>query len=147
LTTKGIRSSAFIRVILVALPLLLGACVERRLLVRTDPPGAEVKVNGEPVGRSPTVWRFDHYGTVLVEAELGGHEPVQQAVELRSPWYQKPIVDFFADVVVPARIRDDHEVELRLEPVRRLTPREVEREVAEVTRAADKLKKEAEAER
>jgi len=147
LTTKGIRSSLFFRAFLVALLPALAACVERRLFVRTDPPGGEIKINGEVIGRAPTVWRFDHYGTVLVEAELAGHEPVQQAVKLSSPWYQKPVLDFFADVVVPARIHDDHEVELRLEPFRRLSPREVEREVAEVTRAADKLKKEAEAER
>jgi len=133
--------------LLLALVPALGACVERRLLVRTDPPGAEVKVNGDVVGRAPAVWRFDHYGTVLVEAELAGHEPVQQEVKLSSPWYQKPVIDFFADVVVPARIRDDHEVELRLEPSRRLSPREVEQEVADVARAADKLKKEAEAKR
>lgn len=130
--------------LLVALVPALGACVERRLLVRTDPPGAEVKVNGDVVGRAPTVWRFDHYGTVLVEAELAGHEPVQREVKLSSPWYQKPVIDFFADVVVPARIRDEHEIELRLEPSRRLSPREVEQEVADVARAADKLRKEAE---
>jgi hypothetical protein len=120
-----------------------GACVERRLLVRTEPPGAEVRVNGERVGRSPAVWRFDHYGTVLVEAELAGHAPAQAKVDLRSPWYQKPVVDFFADVVVPARVKDEHEVDLRLEPYRRLTPREVERGVAELTRAADKWRREA----
>ncbi len=126
---------------------LLGACVERRLLVRTDPPGAEVTVNGEKVGRAPAVWRFDHYGKVLVEVEKAGYEPVQQVVALRSPWYQKPGIDFFADVLVPARIHDEHEIDLRLEPLRPLTPGEIERGVAEMTRAADPLRKESETSR
>lgn len=124
--------------------LLLGACVERRLLVRTDPPGAEVKVNGEKVGRSPVRCPFDHYGKVLVEVEKPGYEPAQQVLTLRSPWYQKPGVDFLADVLVPVRIHDEHEVEMRLEPLRRPTAREIERGVGETTRAADRLRKEAE---
>jgi len=126
---------------------LLGACVERRLLVRTDPPGADVTVNGEKVGRSPVRWRFDHYGQVLVEAEKPGYRPTERIVELPSPWYQKPGVDFFADVLVPTTIRDEHEVELRLEPERRLTAKEVERGVSELARAADPLRKKSEASR
>jgi hypothetical protein len=126
---------------------LLGACVERRLLVRTDPPGAEVTVNGEKIGRAPVQWRFDHYGKVLVEVEKPGYEPTERVVELRSPWYQKPGADFFADVLVPATIRDEHEVELRLEPERRLTARGIERGVSEMTRAADPLRRKSEASR
>jgi hypothetical protein len=120
------------------------ACVERRLWVRTDPPGAEVRINGEAVGRAPVSWRFDHYGTVLVEAELAGHEPVHRAVKLRSPWYQKPVVDFFADVLVPVKIHDDHEVELRLAPERPLTRAEIEEGIRRVRAGARKLRAEAE---
>lgn len=126
---------------------LLGACVERRLLVRTDPPGADVTVNGEKVGRAPVQWRFDHYGQVLVEVEKPGYRPTERIVELRSPWYQKAGVDFFADVLVPTTIRDEHEVEVRLEPERRLTAKEVERGVSELARAADPLRKKSEASR
>lgn len=126
---------------------LLGACVERRLLIRTDPPGADVTVNGEKVGRAPVQWRFDHYGKVLVEVEKPGYRPAERVVELRSPWYEKPGVDFFADVLVPTTIRDEHQVELRLEPERRLTENEVERGVSELARAADPLRKKSEASR
>jgi len=126
---------------------LLAGCVERRLLVRTDPPGADVTINGERVGRAPVEWRFTHYGKALVEVEKAGYEPAQRVVALKSPWYQKPVIDFFADVLWPAKIRDDHEVELQLDPVHRLSPGEIERDVSEMTRAADRLRKEAEASR
>jgi len=146
---KGNRMGMLGRVrlaLLVAL-FLSGGCVERRLLVRTDPPGAEVTVNGDRVGRAPVSWRFDHYGDVLVEVEKPGYEPTQQVVKLRAPWYQKPVVDFFSDVLLPARVHDEHEVELRLEPRHRLTPGEIERGVSETARAADRLRKEAETSR
>jgi hypothetical protein len=127
--------------------ILLGACVERRLLVRTDPPGAEVTVNGDRVGRSPARVPFTHYGQMLVEVEKPGYEPAEKVVDLRSPWYQKPGIDFFSDVLWPGRIEDEHEIELKLEPLRRLSPAEVERGVAEMTRAADSLRGKSEASR
>lgn len=126
--------------------LFLAACVERRLWVRTDPPGAMVRINGDEVGRAPVSWRFDHYGTVLVEAELGGHQPVQEAFELRTPWYQRPVVDFFADVLWPGTIKDDHELALKLEPEQPPTPAEIEAGIAEIREGARKLRAEAEKE-
>jgi len=126
--------------------LFLAGCVERRLWVRTDPPGATVRINGDEVGNAPVSWRFDHYGTVLVEAELAGHQPVQQAFLLKTPWYQKPVVDFFADVLWPGKIKDDHELALRLEPERPLTPAEIQAGIDEVREGARKLRAEAEKE-
>lgn len=137
-----------VREIAGALVLLLfvSGCVERRLWVRTDPPGAMVRINGDEVGAAPVSWRFDHYGTVLVEAELAGHEPVQRAFRLRTPWYQWPVLDFFADVVWPGRIKDNHELALRLEPERPLTPAEIEAGIEKVRAGARKLRAEAEQE-
>jgi hypothetical protein len=126
--------------------LSLAGCVERRLWVRTDPPGATVRINGDEVGRAPVSWRFDHYGTVLVEAELSGHEPAQKAFELRTPWYQKPVIDFFADVLWPGKIKDDHELALRLEPERPPTPAEIEAGISKMREGARKLRAEAEKE-
>ena len=120
--------------------LLACACVERRLFVRTDPPGAKIRVNGADAGVSPTSWRFDHYGTVLVEADLSGYEAEELTLRLRAPWYQRPGIDFFADVVYPGRIRDEHEVVLKLRPLPRLTAEEIERELKGLTERARKAR-------
>lgn len=132
------------------LPLLLlaCACVERKLHVRTEPPGARILVNGTEIGRSPTAWPFDHYGVVLVEAELEGYEAAQRRVVLRIPWYERPVLDFFSELVVPARIRDDHAVDIPLTPRRRLGEGDrpaIERRVEEMARRAAERRKEAEA--
>jgi hypothetical protein len=126
-----------------ALPLFLllcAACVERKLLVRTEPAGAKIAVNGTEVGESPVEWRFDHYGTVLVEADLPGHEPVQRKVRLKAPWWQYPGPDFFADVLTPVTLRDLHEVTLSLEPSPRRSEADVDREVRELAAAVRKLR-------
>lgn len=124
-------------------PFVLCACVERRLFVRTDPPGATVRVNGAEVGTSPVEWRFHHYGTVLVEAELDGHEPAQEARRLKKPLCQQPVLDFFFDVLWPGTIRDDHELHLALRPLGERTEEEVRREASELEARARALREKA----
>lgn len=123
--------------------LLLAACVERKLHVRTIPSGAIVKVNGERIGTSPASWRFDHYGKVLVEAELPGYEREQRVVRLKTPGFQRPVVDFFTDVVYPGTIHDDHEVLLKLRPLPDLTEDRIARTLESLARAARARRAEA----
>ncbi|MEM8882868.1 MAG: PEGA domain-containing protein [Planctomycetota bacterium] len=103
------------------------ACVERKLFIRTEPEGARVRVNGREVGESPLAWSFDQYGTVRVHAFKEGFVPHEQDVKLRMPWYQYPVLDFFADILWPGKIRDDHEVEIALQAEPELTYEEQER--------------------
>ena len=114
--------------------LLLGvialSCVERKLHIRTEPEGAMVQVNGRDVGRSPATWTFTHYGTVRVTTDLDGYRTEQRIVKLKAPWYQYPVVDFFADLVVPVRIQDEHEVVIPLSVVPERTSRDSRSPVA-----------------
>ena len=89
---------------------------------------------------SPAEWRFDHYGTVLVEAELRGHEPVQREHRLKKPLYQQPVLDFVTDVLYPGTIRDDHELHLVLAPLPERTEEDVAREVKELEAAANAMR-------
>ena len=138
-------------VLLIGILAVLSACVERRVFVRTEPEGAVVRINGDAIGRSPATWHFHQYGKVVVEAELEGHEPAQRMVELDAPWYQWPVIDFFADIVVPWTIRDDREVAIRLEPVppagetEEQRERRVQRAMSELEEGAARLRAEARA--
>lgn len=134
------------RALFPALLLLVCGCVERRLLVRTDPPGALVRINGAEVGKSPAKWRYDHYGTVLVEADLEGYEPARRVVRLATPWYEQPGLDFLSDVVIPARIRDEREVALTLSPLREMTAAEVEERMERLARSAAERRAESQSE-
>ncbi|MHC4931868.1 MAG: PEGA domain-containing protein [Planctomycetota bacterium] len=127
--------------VLLLIPLI--GCVERRLFVKTDPPGAFIRINNRDVGPAPAEWRFDHYGTIHVEVELKGHESQEVIHKLRKPWYQQPVIDFFADVLWPGTIRDNHELALKMEPRRTLSEGELESELKALSSNAAKRRAEA----
>jgi hypothetical protein len=126
----------------VLLALAAAGCVERRLQVRTEPPGAKVTVNGQVLGLSPVVWTFEHYGVAVVEAELAGRERVRHGFRLKKPWYQLPILDFVTDVVLPFRIVDRHRVTIELPAVDELTEERSRRELKELAERASRLRSE-----
>jgi PEGA domain-containing protein len=111
---RGLLPLLFIVSILAA-----AGCVERSLVIHSDPVGAPVYVNGEPVGNTPLRHEFITYGVYSIEVgplrdEKGmlQHESAEREVPVRAPWYQIIPLDFFAEVLWPATIEDVHRVPL-----------------------------------
>ena len=119
------------------------ACVERRLFIRTDPSGAVVRVNGREIGTSPATWRFEHYGKVRIEAELPGHEAVQEVVELKAPAREWIFGGLFTDLLWPGTIHDDHEVTVRLPRTKARSDAAMDREIAGLQQRATRARAEA----
>lgn len=115
---------------------LQAGCVERLLQIRTDPPGAEVTVNGEPMvvvvdGKTrravtPVEVPFDFYGTFQVGLRREGYLSESIQVPVSAPFYQYPPIDFFAENLIPWTIRDHRPVEVTLRPLPELDDREAE---------------------
>ena len=97
---------------------LLAGCVDRRFVVETNVPGAQIAVDGVPIGPSPTDGRWEYAGCYEFTAVAPGHEPLVQMVRFAPKWYQYPPFDFVAEVLYPFRIEDVRRVRLRLEPTR-----------------------------
>jgi len=93
---------------------LLG-CVHRRLTIRSDPPGALVRLEDREVGRTPVTVSFDFYGVRTISLEKDGYVRLVRDTEIKAPWYQVFPIDFFAEVLYPGHIFDDHTVEFALE--------------------------------
>lgn len=91
-------------------------CVERRLTVRTDPPGARVYIDDYEIGTSPCSTHFTYYGTRKIRLVKDGFRTKTIYQPVAPPWYQIPPIDFFAEVVVPAKIRDHRTLSYQLEP-------------------------------
>jgi hypothetical protein len=110
---------------------LLAGCVERRIYFRSDPPGADVYIDGEYIDRTrpedhvdgPLYANFIFYGKREYTIRKAGFETVSGTVDLEAPWYEYPPIDFFAEVLAPWPIIDEHEVSVKLE---RAKPADVE---------------------
>src|SRR5262249_5405462 len=95
---------------------LVCGCVERILVVRTDPPGARVLIDGQEVGDSPHTESFVYYGTREISVRADEYVTRTEMVEIDEPWWQEPGIDFVSEVLWPFTERDEHEVFIRLEP-------------------------------
>ena len=91
-------------------------CVQRRLTIRSNPPGALVYVDDYQIGTTPVSTDFVYYGTRKVRLSLSGYETLTVMQPLPTPWYEYPGLDFVSENVVPGEIRDERVVEYQLQP-------------------------------
>ena len=113
--------SAPLLALLLSLP--IAGCVERKFLIRSEPEGARVRVNGVYRGTTPVEIPFNDYGVVRLEAEpmdLDGdgfaeYGGLTSPFELEAPWYQWFPFDFFSDNLWPGTLHVRRETLLVLE--------------------------------
>ena len=103
---KQTLNHAFLAASLLLLMLL--GCIERTISINTEPEGATVVLNDQEVGKSPVRVPFTWYGDYDIVLRKPGHKTLQTSRRVVRPWYQYPIIDFFAECMVPFTIHDDH---------------------------------------
>lgn len=115
--------STKIRLCLLALATLIATsgCVRRRLLVRSNPPGASVYVDKQLIGTTPTATSFTYYGTREIEVVADGFRTEKVLRTISPPWYQLPPLDFFSETLWPWEVRDERIVDISLVPEQPLT--------------------------
>jgi hypothetical protein len=101
---------------LVAALLLLPGCVRRRLFIRSNPPGATVYVDNQPVGVTPCATNFTYYGTREIRLVKPGFETLTINQPIPAPWFEIPPIDFFSENVAPNQINDYRTVTFNLQP-------------------------------
>ena len=112
-TTRFRRSLALVAL---AAVVLWPGCVRRRLLVRSNPPGATVYVDNQPIGVTPCATNFIYYGTREIRLVKPGYETLTINQPIPAPWYQIPPIDFASENLVPNEINDFRTVAYNLEP-------------------------------
>src|SRR5213082_203874 len=98
------RTAAGVALALAALG--LGGCVERRYVIESDPPGALVLVNGQPLGTTPVDGHFVYYGNYAFTLIKDGYETLHVDQRINSPWYQYPPLDFASENIYPGKLED-----------------------------------------
>src|SRR5262249_32019669 len=97
---------------------VLAGCVERRFVINSDPQGAVVFQNGQPLGAAPADNHFVYYGKYRFTLVKDGYETLVVDQDVPAPWYEYPGLDFISENLVPFTIRDRREFSYHLEPAR-----------------------------
>jgi len=96
--------------------LLASGCVRRRLMVRSNPPGAMVYVDNQPIGTTPCATNFVYYGTREIRLVKPGYETLTVNQPIPRPWYEIPPLDFVSENVATSKIQDSRTVSYNLVP-------------------------------
>jgi hypothetical protein len=95
----------------------VSGCVQRRLTIRSNPPGARVYVGDEEIGTTPVSTDFVYYGTRKIRLVKDGYETMVVNQPIPAPWYQIPPLDFVSENLAPGEIRDERMVNFQLVPL------------------------------
>ena len=76
--------------------LALSGCVDRRIIITSEPSGALVHLNDSAVGRTPLEVDFTYFGTYDVRLTKEGYEPLSTSARARAPVYEWPVIDLAA---------------------------------------------------
>lgn len=107
---------ALLAIVAALLLIATPGCVRRRLLVRSNPPGATVYVDNQPIGVTPCATTFTYYGTREIRLVKPGYETLTINQPIPAPWYEIPPIDFVSENVVPKEIQDYRTVSYDLTP-------------------------------
>jgi len=91
-------------------------CVQRRMAIRTNPPGALVYVDDYEIGTTPISTDFTYYGQRKIRLVKDGYETLTVMQPVTAPWYQIPPLDFVTENLVPGEIRDQRTFSYQLTP-------------------------------
>jgi PEGA domain len=105
--------------------LCVAGCVQRRMTIRTNPPGALVYIDNYEIGTTPVSTDFIYYGRRQIRLEKPGFETLTIEQPIPAPWYQWFPLDFVSENLVPGEIRDERVLNYQLIPQRMIPPQEI----------------------
>jgi hypothetical protein len=100
-------------------------CVQRRMVIRSNPPGAMVYVDDYEIGTTPIAHDFTYYGTRKIRLVKDGYETLTVMQSIPAPWYQIPPLDFVSENLVPGELRDRRTLLYTLRPQMIVPPEEL----------------------
>jgi hypothetical protein len=108
-------SRAFL-VVLALVVIFQSGCIQRRFIVRSEPEGALVSIDRQPIGYTPVSVPFTYYGTREFRLEKDGFKTVQVQQRVPAPLYATFPISFITENFWPREIRDQRVLDFQLEP-------------------------------
>jgi hypothetical protein len=125
--------------------LLSGGCVERAFVVESNPPGAFVWVNNQPLTATPADGTWVYYGKYHFTLEKEGYETLHVEQEIDPPWYAYFPLDFFFESIWPCKLEDRRRFRYDLVPLRVPNTEDVLRRAEDLRNHGRSLRPEGEA--
>ncbi len=100
-------------------------CVQRRMTIRSSPPGALVYVDDYQIGTTPVSTDFIYYGTRKIRLIKDGYETLTVRQPFPIPWYEIFPLDFVTENLWPWEIRDERIVDLAMSTTASIPPESV----------------------
>ena len=119
------RLRPWLMVCLLAMCGLSSGCMHRRLTIRSDPPGALVRLEGEDIGYTPVSIDYTYYGTREITLLKDGYETRTVMQPISAPWYQVLPFEFVSDNLALTKINDRRDITYTLQPQRMVPTQEV----------------------
>ncbi|MFM7244972.1 MAG: PEGA domain-containing protein [Planctomycetaceae bacterium] len=117
----------------------LAGCVQRRMTIRSNPPGALVYVDDYQLGTTPVSHDFVYYGTRKIRLVKDGYETLTVRQPFPVPWYEIFPLDFVTENLIPWEVRDERVVDLAMQPAASTPPELVVSRAEQVRLAAGSL--------
>jgi hypothetical protein len=96
---------------------LAGGCVQRRLTIRSNPPGAVVFIDNYEIGTTPVATDYIYYGTRKIRLVKDGYETQTVNQWITPPWYEFFPLDFVAENILPYELRDERTLTFTMVPM------------------------------
>lgn len=105
-------------------------CVLRSLTIDSQPSGAMVYLDDELIGETPVTTTFTYYGVrkiTLEKVDAEGRLICERKIvyeKIKPPFYQILPLDFFSELIIPAKLKDEHCFSYQLEPLQKVSKAE-----------------------
>jgi hypothetical protein len=96
--------------------LCAAGCVQRRMTVRSNPPGAFLYVDNYPIGTTPVSTDFTYYGKRQFRLVRDGYETLTVEQRIWPPWYEWFGIDFVSENLIPYTFRDERQLSFQMIP-------------------------------
>ena len=114
--TRNKEQGTRILLVVLLMCIIVTGCIERTLLIQSDPPGANVCIDGDACGTTPATVPFSAYGKREVYLQMPGHFSRKEVIDVNPPVYAWFPLDFVFDVCWPFTIRDEQTFKFTLQP-------------------------------
>ncbi len=106
----------FLTMMAVLATTIFSGCVQRRLNIRSQPEGAFVTIDHQPIGYTPLVTPFVYSGSRDVKLEKDGFKTIKVTERIRPPLWDTFPISLITNHFSPRELRDERLLEFEMEP-------------------------------